>query len=424
MRFGLRTRRFLLVAAIFWATLSVSAFAAERRGGNGQNGDWVGTWACSPQLAEPANVPPEPGFADSTLRQIVHVSIGGRQIRVRFSNAFGATALTIPSAHVAVAAGEGAIRPDSDHALTFHGQPSVTIPAGALIYSDPLDFALAPLSDLAITMRLNGTPDGFTAHPGSRTTSYLVAGDFVAASDLPKAVHVDHWYYVNGVDVLAQSRSAAIVTLGDSITDGSHSTTNGNGRWPDGLARRLHANKKTANIAVLNEGIGGNRLLLDGLGPNALARFDRDVLAQAGVRWLVVLEGVNDLGTRDLTPQTKATGENDPAALAERLIAALDQIIVRAHAHGILVYGVTILPFEGAFYFTPEGEANRQTINNWIRTSGRFDAVIDMDATVRDPQHPSRFSAAVDSGDHLHPGDAGYKIMSDSIDLKLFAKRK
>jgi lysophospholipase L1-like esterase len=420
----MKMRRALIVAAIIWATLAVSVFAAERRGVSGQNGDWVGTWACSPQLAEPANAPPEPGFADSTLRQIVHVSIGGQQIRVRFSNAFGATALTIPSAHVAVAAGEGAIRPDSDYALTFHGQPSVTIPAGALTYSDPLDFALAPLSDLAITIRLNGTPEGFTAHPGSRATSYLVAGDFVAAAELSKAVHVDHWYYVNGVDVLTGDRGAAIVTLGDSITDGSHSTTNGNGRWPDDLARRLHANKKTANIAVLNEGIGGNRLLLDGLGPNALARFDRDVLAQVGVRWLIVLEGVNDLGTRDVTPQTKATDQNDPAALAERLIAALDQIIVRAHSHGILVYGVTILPFEGAFYFTPEGEANRQTINNWIRTSGRFDAVIDMDATVRDPQHPARFSETVDSGDHLHPGDAGYKIMSDSIDLKLFTKRR
>src|SRR5277367_5601765 len=198
-------RRLLIVAASIWATLAVSLFAAERRGANVQNGHWVGTWACSPQLAEPANVPPEPGFADSTLRQIVHVSIGGQQIRVRFSNAFGATALTIPTAHVALSAGEGAIRPDSDHALTFHGQASVTIPAGALIYSDPLAFALAPLSDLAITIRLNGTPDGFTAHPGSRATSYLVAGDFVGAAELPKAVHVDHWYYVNGVDVLTDN---------------------------------------------------------------------------------------------------------------------------------------------------------------------------------------------------------------------------
>jgi lysophospholipase L1-like esterase len=405
---------------------AVSTFASAS-GGRGQNNDgWVGTWACSP-LGDPASAQPAPGFADSTLRQIVHVSIGGARIRVRFSNAFGTTALIIPSAHVALAAGGSAIRPESDRSLTFHGEPSVTIPPGALMISDPLDFDLAPLSALAITIHLAGVPETVTYHPGSRSTSFLQTGDSVGSPDLANAAHVDHWYFINGVDVWSRNASAAVVTLGDSITDGAKTTTNRNARWPDGLARRLHDNKKTANVAVLNEGIGGNRLLRDGAGPNALARFDRDVLAQAGVRWLVILEGVNDIGTRDVEPAPAGASAREPQAmpkgeLAQRLIAAFEQIIVRAHAHNIRVYGATILPFEGAGYYSADGETDRQTINTWIRTSGQFDAVIDLDIATRDPQHPAHLSAAADSGDHLHPADGGYKIMSDSVDLRLFAK--
>jgi lysophospholipase L1-like esterase len=377
----------------------------------------VGTWASSPQLGDPGNAPPEPGFTDSTLRQIVHVSVGGKQIRVRISNTFGATPLIIPSAHVAFASGGSAIRPESDRALTFHGQTSATIPPGAVMYSDTLDFDLAPLSDLALTVHLNGVPKEVTAHPGSRATSYLVAGDSVSAADLPTAAPTDHWYFLNGIDVLASKSGGTIVTLGDSITDGRNSTTNGNGRWPDDLARRLQDNKSTRNVGVLNEGIGGNRLLLDGLGPNALARLDRDVLSQAGVRWLIVLEGVNDIGTA-----AKAQEHYELPATAQALIAAYDQIIVRAHAHDIRVYGATITPFGDSFYFSAEAEVERQTVNAWIRGSGKFDAVIDFDTAVRDPKSPSHILPVADSGDHLHPGDAGYKIMSDSIDLKLFAK--
>ena len=378
---------------------------------------WVGTWASSPLLGDASNAPPIPGFGDSTLRQIVHVSIGGKQLRVRFSNAFGTTPLTIPAAHVALAGATGSIRPGSDRVLTFHDRPSVTIPEGALMYSDPVDLDVAPLSDLAVTIRLQGTPNEITVHPASHETSYLTAGDSVSAVDLPAAVPVEHWYFLNGVDVLASASAGAIVTLGDSITDGSKSTVNANGRWPDGLARRLQAGKKTKEIAVLNEGIGGNRIIHDRAGPNALARFDRDVLAQSGVRWLVVLEGVNDLGTR-----ISAHERNEQAATPDDLIAAYEQIIVRAHAHNIRVYGATILPFEGAHYYTPGGEADRQTVNRWIRTSGKFDGVIDLDAVTRDPQKPSQLSPAADSGDHLHPADAGYKIMSDTVDLNLFAK--
>jgi lysophospholipase L1-like esterase len=321
------------------------------------------------------------------------------------------------SAHVAVAGDGSAIRPESDKALTFHGQLSVTIPPGALMFSDPVDFDLAALSDLAVTVHLDGAPKDVTTHPGARATTFLRAGDSVSAADLPTASRTDHWYFLNGVDVLAKSSGAAIVTLGDSITDGRNSTTDKNGRWPDYLASRLQANKSTTGIGVLNEGIGGNRLLNDGLGPNALARLDRDVLAQSGVRWLIVLVGINDIGTR-----VNARERNEQATTALELIGAYEQIILRAHAHNIRVYGATIMPYEGAFYFSRDGEADRQTINNWIRTSRKFDGVIDLDAATRDPQNPSHLSAAADSGDHLHPADGGYKIIGNAIDLKLFAK--
>ena len=376
---------------------------------------WLGTWASSPQLADAKSLPLAPGFADCTLRQVVHVSVGGTRIRVRFSNAFGATALTIVSAHVAKAEKNGAIEPASDQTLSFLGGSSVTIPAGALMYSDPVDFDLPSLSDLAVTMRLNGAPDAVTAHDGSRATSYLAHGDAVSAPELPSPQTVEHWYFLNGVDVVSnQTLAAAVVTLGDSITDGKNSTTNGNGRWPDDLARRLQAAKHTASIGVLNEGIGGNRLLHDGLGPNALARLDRDVLAQTGVHWLVLFEGVNDIGT--------CKNECDVDSIAQDVIGAYQQIIVRAHSHGIRVYGATITPFGGSFYASPSAERARQTVNRWIRASGRFDAVIDFDAATRDSSNPSNLAAEADSGDHLHPQDAGYKRMTDSIALKLFEK--
>ena len=275
--------------------------------------------------------------------------------------------------------------------------------------SDPVDFDLAPLSDLAVTVRVKDPTDAVTGHPGARCTSYLQAGDVVAEPDLPRAARAPHWYYLCGVDVdAADAEAAAVAVLGDSITDGRGSPTDGNGRWTDHLARRLHEGEGTARVGVLNQGLGGNRLLNDGLGPNALARLDRDVLAQPGVRWLIVLEGINDLGTRSAT--------------ARDLIGAYEQIIRRAHARGIKAYGATILPCEGSFYFNPELEAARQEVNAWVRGSGRFDAVIDFDAATRDPQKPSHLSAAADGGDHLHPGPEGYRIMAGAVDLELFGK--
>jgi lysophospholipase L1-like esterase len=318
---------------------------------------------------------------------------------------------------VALPAGGSKIRPESDKGLTFHMHQSVTIPAGALMISDPLDFDLASLSDLAITIHVANASNMITTHPGSRETSYLQSGDMVSSVDLPSAARTDHWYFLSGVDVQASGASAAIVTLGDSITDGRGSTTNENDRWPDDLARRLLADKHTAKISVLNEGIGGNRLLHDGLGPNALARFDRDVLAQTGARWLIVFEGINDIGTR-----ARASERNEQPASAEDIISAYEQMIYRAHVHNILVYAVTITAFGGSFYDSPDAQEVRTKVNTWIRTSGKFDAVIDFDAVTRDPHNPLRLMAAADSGDHLHPGSAGYKMMADSIDLKLFQK--
>lgn len=422
-------RRGCVVRALTVALLTASPVAAgaSERGSHARPpaqsearrdaAHWVGTWASSPQLTEEANLPPAPGFADTTLRQVMRVSIGGAKLRVRFSNAFGRTPLTLLSARVARAAGGSAIHAASDRALTFRGQPSATIPEGALVVSDPLDFELAPLSDLAVTVYLRGAPAGVTSHPGSRTTSYLHAGDAVSATELAGAVRVDHWYFLNGIDVVVGRSAGAVAILGDSITDGRGSTTNGNDRWPDNLARRLQSAKGLPDVAVLNHGIGGNRLLRDGLGPNGLARLDRDILAQPGVRWLIVLLGINDIGTR---ASAKAQGES--AATAEDIIGAYEQVIARARPHGIRVYGATILPFEGfTSYFTPDAEADRKKVNDWIRTSGRFDGVIDFDAATRDPERPSRLSAAVDGGDHLHPSAAGYRIMADAIDLALFA---
>ena len=413
-------RRAALLAWVLTATLTTTGAARVRQAPGDSSGQWVGTWMAAQQLVEPGNLPPAPGFTDTTLRQIVRVSMGGRTLRVRFSNEFGRAPLTLLAAGIARAVGGSTIDPATDRPLTFAGRPAATIPEGAVLLSDPLAFELPALSTLAVTIHVRGAPPDVTGHPGSRTTSYLQAGRAVSAPGLPDAVPVDHWYFLGGVDVGAPRTAGAVVILGDSITDGRGSTTNGNDRWPDVLARRLQASPATAGVAVLNAGIGGNRLLRDGLGPNALARLDRDVLAQAGVRWLIVLEGINDIGTA-----AGARAKGGAGATAEDVIGACEQIIERARAHGIRVYGATIMPFEGfsyAGYFAPESEADRQRVNAWIRTSGRFDAVIDLDAMTRDPERPSRLSAAVDGGDHLHPSAAGYRIMGEAIDLGLFTK--
>jgi lysophospholipase L1-like esterase len=277
-----------------------------------------------------------------------------------------------------------------------------------------VDLEVPALASIAVSIHLDQPPARQTSHPGSRATSYLVHGDRTAATDLPDARRVDHWFQLSGVDVA--TRGQAVVALGDSITDGHGATTNGDDRWPDVLAGRLHASARARNVGVLNLGIGGNRVLLDGLGPNALARFDRDVLAQSGVRTVVLLEGINDIGT--LTREAPAAPEAH-AALVRNVTAAYRQIVTRAHAHGLRVLGATLTPFAGSDYYHPgpASEVDRQAINAWIRTRGHFDGVVDFDKAVRDPADPQRMAARYDSGDHLHPSPAGYRAMAAAISL-------
>jgi len=358
---------------------------------------------------------------DATVRQIFHLSVGGPALRVHLSNVFGTEALHFTSVHVArpLSPSGSAIDIATDRPLTFAGSAEVTVPPGAEFISDPLNFAVAPLSDLAVTYHPDLPPDRETGHPGARATSYYTHGNFVGAADLTDPKHVDHWYQIAGIDVQAAAGAAAVTVLGDSITDGHGATTNGNDRWTDVLAQRLQGAPPTSNIAVSNQGIGGNHLLTDGLGPNALARFDRDVLAPAGVRWVIVFEGVNDLGglTRD-----HEVSPAEHADLVGRVLAAYQQIIARAHAHGLRVYSATITPFAGSTYYHPGAlnELDRQAVNQWIRAAGHFDAVIDFDSVVRDPAHPDHLLPAYDCGDHLHPSPAGYKAMGNAVPLTLF----
>ncbi len=383
---------------------------------------WVGSWAASQQLVEPQNALPTNSAHDETLRQIVHLSLGGAELRLHLSNRFGTAPLHFTAVHIAnpVAADSPKIMSATEKALTFSGQPDVTVPANADYVSDPVEFPVAALSDLAITLHIDAVPEQQTGHPGSRATSYIAQGDVVSAPDLPAAARLDHWYFIAGVDVSASAQAAAIVTLGDSITDGHGSATNGNDRWTDFLAKRLQASPATRALAVLNQGIGGNRLLLDGLGPNASARFDHDVLAQAGARYLIVLEGINDIG---MLTHDGEVSQSEHDALVHRVLVAYQQIITKSHTRGIEVIGATIMPFVGSEFYHPgpASEADRQAINQWIRAPGHFDAVIDFDGAMRDPEHPDRLLPAFDSGDHLHPSPAGYRAMADAIPLPLFA---
>ena len=357
-------------------------------------------------------------LTDATLRQVVRVSLGGRMVRLRLSNAFGATPLVVHGVHLARASAAGTIQAGTDRAVRFHGERSVSVPPGAVMLSDPVALELPALADVAISLHIQKVPALLTGHPGSRTNSYVMPGDRLADAEMSTAKKTVHWYFITGLDVVdSVGHAAAVAILGDSITDGYGCTTDANNRWTDELARRLQANPATRSVGVLNHGIGGNRLLRDGLGPNALARFERDVISQTGVRWLVILEGINDLGTR---AEARAKGET--FASAADVIAAYAQMIERARSHGIRVFGATILPFEGSKnYWTAEGDEDRRTINTWIRTSGRFDAVIDFDAALRDETNPHRLAAAWDN-DHLHPSLAGYKRMAESVDLRLFER--
>jgi len=401
-------------------------------GQNGARPHWVGTWmtsligrppypAAPATTTQPAGAPAPPAAArmtvpsNQTLRQIVHTTLGGDRVRVTLSNAFSAAPLTIGAAHIAVRAKEAAIAAGTDRALTFSGFATTTIPAGAIVVSDPVTLGVPAFADLAIDLYLPDDVEGqsMTVHRAALQTSYLAAGNHAGETDWPGATKISSWYYLQAVEVAAPDRTPVVVAVGDSITDGSGSTADLNSRWPDHLARRLAEQHKGARVPVLNAGIGGNRLLSEGTpeaGINILARFDRDVLMQSGVTHVVVMEGINDIGN----------ARENAKPTAEELIGAQKQLIERAHNRGLKIFGATLTPFEGAAYYTAIGEAKRQAVNEWIRTAKSYDGVIDFDVAVRDPGQPKRFLPQYDRGDHLHPSDAGYEAMARTINLGLF----
>jgi lysophospholipase L1-like esterase len=399
------------------AVVTVLAIApiAASRAQSMPHAQWVGTWATSPYLAE--GQPNIRMFEGVTLREIAHISMGGAQVRIRFTNEFGQDPLTVSDAHAALSAGGSAIQPGSDHGITFGGASTVNIPPGAAIFSDPVALTVAPLTDVAVSFYL--PPQimrAETYHGFADQDNFISLGDAANAAEMPQATTISSWYFFDGIDVAATPGSFSIVTLGDSITDGAHSTQNANHRWPDYLAARLQADPNLKNVGVLNVGIGGNRVLNETTGPSALSRIDRDVLSQSGVRYVMVLESINDIGRlKNVTvPWDNVT--------AEQLEWGLKQIADAAHEHGIKAIGATLTPYGGAGYWSDKGEQVREAVNDWIRHSGTFDGVADFDKATQDPANPTHFSADADSGDHLHPKDAGYQAMGSGIDLSLFAK--
>jgi lysophospholipase L1-like esterase len=398
----------LIFALSIAPLLSMSTISTEA-----QQPVWTGSWAAAPVAAPASDNKAIPD--GTTYRDVVHLSLGGDAIRLRISNEFGSSSLTLGSVHVALSDGGATTQTGTDHAVSFGGVESVTIPTGAIIVSDPVPMAIKPLTNLAISLFMPAQPEAtLTYHLLGMSTNYVAAGHLTTASNLEEATKVTSWYLLKGVEVDAGSKAAAVVVLGASISDGYHSTLDKNARWPDVLATRLQANKATARIGVLNEGISGGRVLHDITGPSALSRLDRDVLAQPGAKYLIVALGTNDIG-RTYFPQRP-----NESVTAEQLIWGYLQILSRAHARGIKVFASTLNPYGGAAYYNADGERMRQAVNTFMRTSKVFDGVIDFDQVTRDPAHPETFLPAYDSGDHLHPNDAGYKAMAESINLKLF----
>jgi lysophospholipase L1-like esterase len=374
----------------------------------------------NPQAAEgrgrggpQSNIPPT--LDDQTLRMVIHTSIGGNRVRVQFSNAVGAPAVTIGAAHIAVQAKQSEIVPATDRALTFAGKSSCTIQPGVMLFSDPVDLEVMPLSDLAVSVYLPKDTGPPTSHTVGLHTAYISKGDTTGQQVMPEPSTTFAYLWLSGIDVVAPPDAFAVVALGDSITDGYATTRDANLAWPTLLAKRLAAKKATAHIAVINQGISGNQVLRDGAGVSALARFERDVLNRAGAKWMILLEGINDINIRG-----RNSGPN--ALTSDELIAGYRQLIELAHTHGIKVIGATIMPEEGVPTASERGEEIRRSVNQWIRTSHAFDSVVDFDAIVRDQEHPGKLRAAFDPGDHIHPNDAGNQAMADAFDLAIFKK--
>ncbi|MEZ0497819.1 SGNH/GDSL hydrolase family protein [Sphingomonas sp. IW22] len=399
-----------------------AALALIPGGAWAQSCAWQPAWASAQMVPGGDNRLAPGALDDASLRQVARVSTGGQRVRVRISNAFGTKPLDVRGASIArpVRNDGHAVKAASLMPLRFAGEPGTRVPAGADWLSDPVPMPLAAFDDVAVTLHVAGEPGEQTSHPGSRATSWLAKGDATAATTLTDAQATEHWFLLSGIEVEACPARGAVVVLGDSITDGRGSTTNGNDRWTDALARRLQGDPRTRGMSVLNQGIGGNNILVDGLGPSAMARLDRDVLALPRVTDLIVLEGVNDLGGLS---RTEGATPADHRAMLHRLTAAFSQMIERAHAHGIRIHGATIMPFGASDYYhaTPEVEATRRAINAWIRTPGRFDSVIDMDRATADPARPDRLDKRYDVGDGLHTSPAGFRRMAEAVAIEALA---
>jgi lysophospholipase L1-like esterase len=435
----------ILCSAVLLAACNSAAQPAE--------GDhWVATWATSmlqtnipaaPPAGRGAGAPPQAGgrggpgrggpgrgapgrgggrgfgpairsFDNQTVRMVVNTSIGGRSVRVHLSNVFGTQGVKIGAAHIALHDKDAAIIPASDRTLTFSGNPAATILPGASLISDPVDLAVPALGDLVVSVFFPEDSGPPTNHSTGLHSTYISApGDFTGQTQFMAASTTNSWYFLSSVDVLAPASAAAIVAFGDSITDGVGTQNNSNGDWPSMLAKRLQASG-IKNLAVVNQGISGNQVLRDGAGVSALARFERDVISQPGVKYVMFLEAINDIGTR-AGPNAQA-GDSFSAA---DIIAGYKQIVERAHDHGIKVIGCTLTPYEGASYSSEKGEAIREAVNDWIRTSGTLDGMADFEAAVRDPNNPKRYRSDL-TRDNLHSNEAGYKAMADSVDLSVF----
>jgi lysophospholipase L1-like esterase len=397
-----------------WVATWASAQQQPRPAGLGRGGPApAATPAAAATPAPPRPAPPPSAFNNQTVRMIVRTSLGGSRLRVHLSNTFGTAPLSIGAAHVAFHGTDSSIVPGSDRPLTFSGQASVVIPAGAEMVSDPVSLDVPKLSELAVSVFVPSDTGPASAHSlGLHTTYISKEGDFTAAPEITEPTTSQSWYWISAVDVMAPANAGAIVAFGDSITDGATSTPNTDRSWPSVLAQRLQADRATADIAIVNEGISGNRVLGDGAGVSALARFDRDVIALAGVKWVMIMEGINDIGL----------GARQHTVDADMLIGAMKQMIDRAHTHGIKVIGCTLTPYIGAAYASDEGEPMRVALNTFIR-SGAFDAVVDYDQITRDPNNPTQLLKDFNNTDHLHPNDAGYKAMADAVDLSIFSAK-